>query len=122
MRAVRHYARWVPENAVPAPDQPVPDPGAPGFRPPPLPPVRAGLAHIVIPSTAVWFLGFVVLLLFIPQLRAHDAMVWLWTFLTGGVLGLIGLTIYFWQRRAARRGTRGASSMALDETFRAPKS
>lgn len=107
----------LPENSSSGPDHAAADRQTPGFRPPPLPPVRAGLAHIVIPSTAVWFLGSVVLVFFIPQLRAHDAMVWLWTFLTGGVLGLIGLTIYFWQRRAARRGNRGASSMALDEKF-----
>lgn len=83
--------------------------------PPPIPPVNAGLAHVVIPATAIWFVGFVVLLFFIPGLRSHGEMIWLWTFLAGWVLGLIGLTIYFWQRRAARRGTRGSSSMALDE-------
>jgi hypothetical protein len=85
--------------------------------PPALPPVKAGLAHVVIPGTALWFVGFVVLLFFISDLRANDAMIWLWTFLAGWVLGLIGLAIYFWQRRAARRGTRGSSSMALDEQF-----
>jgi hypothetical protein len=83
--------------------------------PPPLPPVRAGLAHIVIPGTAIWFVGWVVLLFFTDQLRAHDAMIWLWTFLAGWVLGLMGLSIYFWQRRAARRGTRSSNTMALDE-------
>jgi hypothetical protein len=87
--------------------------GPPG--PPPLPPVRAGLAHIVIPITATWFVGFLVLLFFIDDLRAHDAMIWLWTCLAGWVLGLIGLSVYFWQRRAARRGRRSANRMALDE-------
>ena len=83
--------------------------------PPPLPPVGAGLAHIVIPITTVWLLGFVVLLFFTDELRAHDAMIWLWTCLAGWVLGLIGLSVYFWQRRAARRGSRSANPMALDE-------
>lgn len=83
--------------------------------PPPIPPVKAGLAHVVIPGTALWFAGFVVLLFFIPSLRENGAMNWLWTFLSGWVLGLIGLSIYAWQRWAARRGTRGSSSMALDE-------
>lgn len=83
----------------------------------PLPPARAGLRQVVVPGTGIWFVGFVVLLFFIPQLREHDAMIWLWTFLAGWVLGLIGLTIYGWQRRSARRGHRGASSMALDEQY-----
>lgn len=83
--------------------------------PPPLPPVRSGLAHLVVPATGIWFVGFLVMLFFIGPLREHHAMNWLWTFLSGWVLGLIGLSIYFWQRHAARRGTRGSSSMALDE-------
>lgn len=83
--------------------------------PPPLPEVNAGLAHIVVPATVVWFIGFVVLLFFVDDLRAHGALIWLWTFLAGWVLGLIGLSIYAWQRHAARRGSRGSSSMALDE-------
>ncbi|RIJ76710.1 DUF2530 domain-containing protein [Nakamurella silvestris] len=85
------------------------------YTPPALPSAGAGLAHIVIPATAAWFVAFVVLLFFTDQLREHDAMLWLWTCLSGGVLGLIGLSIYFWQRSAARRGTRSSQSMALDE-------
>jgi hypothetical protein len=98
---------------VPVSDQPA---GGAALRP--LPPVRwAGLAHVVIPGTVVWFLAFVVLLFLIPTLRQHDAMVWLWTALAGWLLGFVGLGIYGWQRAAARRGSRGASSMALEETF-----
>jgi peptidoglycan biosynthesis protein MviN/MurJ (putative lipid II flippase) len=85
------------------------------YRPPPLPPVRANLAHIVIPLTALWFVGFVVLLFFREQLRANDSMIYLWTCLAGGVLGCIGLSIYFWQRSAARRGRKSANQMALEE-------
>jgi hypothetical protein len=81
-----------------------------------LPAVRgAGLAHVVVPGTVVWFVLFLALLFVIPSLREHDRMVWLWTALAGWVLGLIGLSIYAWQRWAARRGTRGSSRMALDE-------
>ena len=83
--------------------------------PPPLPPVRAGLAHIVVPGTVLWFALFVGLLFFLDDLRAHDAMIWFWTSLAGWVLGLIGLSIYAWQRSAARRGTRSSNAMALDE-------
>ncbi|MBM9466389.1 DUF2530 domain-containing protein [Nakamurella leprariae] len=96
-------------------DAPVPTLTPP---PPPLPPVRANLAHIVIPTTALWFVAFVVLLFFTRPLREHDAMIWLWTCLAGWVLGLMGLSIYFWQRHAARRGRRSANQMALDEQLR----
>lgn len=76
---------------------------------------------MIIPGTAVWFVAFVVLLLCLPALRAHDAMVWLWTALAGWLLGFVGLGIYAWQRAAARRGSRGASQMALQETIGAPR-
>jgi len=113
--------RGAPRSAVTAtlavvnapPSQPPNGTGSP----PPLPPVNAGLAHIVVPATAIWFIGFVVLLFFVGDLRAHDALIWLWTFLAGWVLGFIGLSVYAWQRHAARRGARGSSSMALDEKF-----
>ena len=85
------------------------------YSPPPLPSSGAGLAHIVAPATAAWFVAFVVLLFFTDELRANDSMMWLWTCLSGGGLGLIGLSIYAWQRSAARRGTRASQSMALDE-------
>lgn len=87
---------------------------APGLAP--LPAVRgAGLAHVVIPGTGVWFIGLLVLVFMIPTLRAHDAMLWLWTALAGFLLGFVGLAIYGWQRAAARRGSRGASKQALEE-------
>lgn len=85
------------------------------YSPPPLPSSGAGLAHIVAPATAAWFVAFVILLFFTDELRANDSMMWLWTCLSGGSLGLIGLSIYAWQRSAARRGTRASQSMALDE-------
>jgi hypothetical protein len=73
------------------------------------------LAHVIIPGTALWFVALVVLLFLIPTLRAHDAMLWLWTALAGWLLGFVGLAIYGWQRAAARRGSRGASRAALEE-------
>lgn len=89
---------------------------------PPLPPVRgAGLAHVIIPGTALWLVALIVLLFMIPTLRSHDAMLWLWTSLAGWVLGFVGLAIYGWQRAAARRGSRGASQSALDEQIGAPR-
>jgi hypothetical protein len=95
-----------------------PDPGsADGYRPPSLPPVTTGVWHIAIPGTIAWLVAFVVLLFFIPELRANDAMVWLWTCLAGFVTGLLGLSVYGWQRRAARLGKRSANQMALNERF-----
>ncbi len=79
--------------------------------------MRSNLGHIVIPGTAIWFVGFLVLLFFRGQLQAHGHLIYLWTALAGGVLGLIGLAIYFWQRWSARRGFRSSNAMALDEQF-----
>lgn len=90
---------------------------ADGYTPPALPPVTTGLWHIAVPGTILWFVAFVVLLFFIPTLQANDDMVWLWTCLAGFVLGLMGLSVYGWQRRAARQGRRSANPMALDENI-----
>lgn len=86
-------------------------------RPPTLPPVTTGVWHIAVPGTVIWFVAFAVLLFFIPELRAADAMIWLWTCLAGFVTGLLGLSVYGWQRRAARLGKRSANQMALTERF-----
>lgn len=82
--------------------------------PPPLPPIRSGIAHIVVPGTIAWAVAFVVLLFATDFLRRHDAMIWLWTCLAGAILGVTGLGITAWQRSAARRGHRGAQTSALD--------
>ena len=86
----------------------------PAAGPPPLPPIRGGIAYIVVPGTIAWFVAFVGLLFFTDSLRTHHAMTWLWTCLAGWILGLVGLAIYGWQRSAARRGRRGAQTSALD--------
>ena len=92
-------------------------PEAPGaaYRPPALPPVTTGVWHIALPGTIIWLVAFVVLLFFVPQLQSNDAMIWLWTCLAGFVTGLLGLSVYWWQRRAARLAKRSANQMALDE-------
>lgn len=90
-------------------------PSAQAYVPPELPPVKANLFHIVVPVTVVWFVALVVLLFNIPSLRAHDHMVWLWTAAAGTFLGGLGLSVYAWQRSAARRGGKSAQQMALDE-------
>lgn len=91
--------------------------------PPRLPAVRgAGLAHVIIPGTAAWFVVMIALAFAIPSLRAHGALLWWWTALAGFLLGFVGLAVYGWQRAAARRGSRGASQMALDEQISAARS
>ncbi len=87
------------------------------YVPPALPPVRTGLWHIAVPGTVGWLVGSIVLAFFIPTLRANDAMIWFWTCLAGFVLGLVGLSVYSLQRRAARLGRRSAHQMALDESI-----
>lgn len=110
----------VPSDVVPS-DVAASDPAATPHDLEPLPPVRgAGLAHVIIPGTALWFVALVVLLVAIPTLQAHDAMLWLWTALAGWLLGFVGLAIYGWQRAAARRGSRGASQSALEEQIGGP--
>ncbi len=82
--------------------------------PPPLPALPTGVAYIVVPGTIVWFTAFAVLLFFTDRLQEHNAMIWLWTCLAGGLLGFVGLGIHHWQRQAARRGRRGAQRSALN--------
>ncbi len=79
--------------------------------------MTTGLWHIAVPGTVIWFIAFVVLLFFIPDLQANEKMSWLWTCLAGFVLGLMGLSVYALQRRAARLGRRTANQMALDESI-----
>ena len=52
--------------------------------------------------TALYFLGFVVLLPCYHWLGAHHHRVWLWTCLAGWVLGLIGSAIMLRHRAEGR--------------------
>lgn len=72
-----------------------------------MPPRLLALAPVVYVGTAAWFVALVVLLI---ARYGYDAgpPIWLWTALAGFVLGLIGIPIMLWQRRASRRGARGA--------------
>ena len=53
-------------------------------------------------GTTAWFAAALALLL------AGGSAAWIWACLTGGLLGLIGFGMIYWQRRAAQRGARGA--------------
>ncbi|WP_035846471.1 DUF2530 domain-containing protein [Kitasatospora azatica] len=76
------------------------------LRPSP-PAMEANDVAIVGGGTALWFLGFVVLLPFQHTLSAHNHGNWPWICLSGGLLGLIGLW-YCRARRAAIQRDRAA--------------
>jgi hypothetical protein len=66
------------------------------------PAVRIDARKVVLAGTALWLLGFVVLLPFWSWLGRHDHRVWLWTCLAGGVLGLLGYLLMAKHRREGR--------------------
>lgn len=62
---------------------------------------------MVYVGTSLWLVALVALLI---ARYGYDALppIWLWTALAGFLLGLVGLPVMIWQRRASRRGSRGA--------------
>jgi hypothetical protein len=64
--------------------------------------VRANSRPVIFVGTAIFFVGFVVLLPFYSWLGEHHHRVWLWTCLAGWVLGLAGLTLMQKHRREGR--------------------
>lgn len=64
--------------------------------------VQANARLVVIVGTALFFLGFVVLLPFYGWLGDHGYRIWLWTCLAGWVLGLVGLPLMRKHRREGR--------------------
>lgn len=88
-----------------------PDPGIETQKsPPPLPDRLLALPPLVYVGTGAWFVAVCVLLV---GRYVFDVFppIWLWTALVGTVLGFIGFPIMAWQRRANRRGSRGAQKI-----------
>ena len=88
-----------------------PDPGIETQKsPPPLPDRLLALPPLVYVGTTAWFVALCVLLV---GRYVFDVFppIWVWTALAGTVLGLIGVPIMAWQRRANRRGSRGAQRL-----------
>jgi hypothetical protein len=85
---------------------------APALRqPPPLPARLVDLRPLLVIGISLWFLAFCGFL--VARLGFHTgSWVWLWTCFCGWVLGLIGLSVVYWQRGAARRGSRAAQQGA----------
>jgi hypothetical protein len=75
--------------------------------PPPLPERLVALQPLLLVGTVIWFVAFGVLLI-LRYGYAVGPPIWLWTALSGTVLGIIGFLIMWWQRAASRRGSRGA--------------
>ena len=65
-------------------------------------PVQVDSRLVVLIGTALWFVGFVVLLPFYDWLGRHDHRIWLWTCLAGWILGIIGWSIMMRHRAMGR--------------------
>jgi hypothetical protein len=88
-----------------------PDPGIETQKsPPPLPDRLLALPPLVYVGTGAWFVAVCVLLV---GRYVFDVFppIWLWTALVGTALGLIGFPVMAWQRRANRRGSKGAQKI-----------
>ncbi len=66
------------------------------------PAVQINTRRIVAIGTGLFFLGFLVLLPFYGRLDDHGHLVWLWTCLAGGLLGLLGYSIMVRHRGMGR--------------------
>jgi hypothetical protein len=78
-------------------------------EPPPPPPALVDTARVVGVATAVWFVVWAGLLV-AHWAGARPLDIWFSTTLCGWVLGLMGYSVFRWQRWAARTGRRGAQS------------
>jgi hypothetical protein len=66
------------------------------------PPVQVNARRIVAAGTALFFVGFVVLLPFYDWLGRHHHRIWLWTCLAGAILGVIGYLQMIRHKRMGR--------------------
>jgi hypothetical protein len=80
-----------------------PEPAAPP-EPPPLPPGLLDPSRVIAVGAAAWVV-VTVLAFVIPAL--HE---WRPISIAGLATGVVGTSIFLWQRSAARRGARGAQT------------
>lgn len=87
----------------------------PGYRervpvdhptPPPLPRTLADPRPVIAAGTAAWAVALVVFL--IRGATGHMSSTAIATCAVGAALGAVGYGIFFWQRRAVRRGDLGS--------------
>lgn len=78
--------------------------------PPPLPARWVDLRPVLAIGTGLWFVAWCALL--VARYADHVTTgIWLSTCLAGWILGIIGTGITYWQRTAARRGSRSAQQI-----------
>jgi Protein of unknown function (DUF2530) len=56
-------------------------------------PAQVDPRPVVVVGTALWFLGFVVLLPWYDWLGRHGHRIWLWTCLAGWIVGMLGFLL-----------------------------
>lgn len=79
--------------------------------PPPLPARWVDMRPVLGVGTGLWFVAWCALL--VARYGYHEVTgIWLTTCLAGWILGLIGTAIMYWQRSAARRGSRTAQRLS----------
>ena len=80
-------------------------------EPPPLPRRLTDPVPAVLVGSTIWLVALVVLgVLALSGTRPLDA--WFWATVVGVGLGLLGLGVLALQRRANRRGSRGAQKLS----------
>lgn len=78
--------------------------GADAPAPPPLPAALLQPWPVIVAIAAGWLIAVVV------AFTVHDLHSWRPVTLAGLGVGVLGTSIFLWQRRAVRRGSRGAQS------------
>ena len=81
-----------------------PEPSADAPAPPPLPAALLQPWPVIVAIAAGWLLAVVV------AFTVHDLHAWRPVTIAGLGVGVLGTSIFLWQRRAVRRGSRGAQS------------
>jgi hypothetical protein len=74
---------------------------------PPQPARLTDVTFVVAAITIVWFLSWVTFLI-LHLVAGRPIDIWFTTTLVGWLLGLLGYSVFRWQRHAARRGSRSA--------------
>jgi hypothetical protein len=77
--------------------------------PPPLPPALTDPKLPVAVCNALWLAGSIALGA-AHLFGGRPLDVWFWVTMAGWSLGLVGAAVMWWQRSAARRGSRSAQS------------
>lgn len=81
--------------------------------PPTLPPRWTATPPVIAGGTALWALGAAVALVVSLTSAAPLGEVF-WTCVAGVGVGVFGVTVFTWQRAAARRGSRSAQTGVED--------